>query len=67
MSVATKVSYGGRKYLVTWHSIKKTAMSVEAWCYQGTDGYWREVWAIPKKPGSLIEAVIASADKATPK
>ncbi len=62
MSMATKVTYGGKKYLVTWHSVKKTAMVVETWAYQGTTGYWREVWATPKKPGSLIAAIIATAE-----
>jgi hypothetical protein len=64
LSVATKVSYGGKKYLVTWHSVTKKAMVVETWIDQGSDGHWREVWSSssPKPKSSLIAAIIATAD-----
>lgn len=63
MAAVTRVTYGAKRYLVTWNGITKKASSVEAWVFQGTEGYYRTVWAHPRQPGSLVAAVIATADE----
>ena len=60
---STRVSYGGKVYLVSWDR-RGEPLSVEV---HVAATFWRIIWERPKRRSSLVAAVITSAEAVEPR